>query len=868
MATRKSRQNTESPTFTNETAPSTPSTPATRNTRSIRNKQLQQNKGDETTVTVKSEKIDEDDDAVKDTQIEDEIKDGDKEKTDAKDDESICKDTESTPPSASTRKRRTAANAKDEQNTQNSDAVSSADDGKTSPNKLKRSRRSAFELLTGTKPDENTSLFTKRRNSTGKLDKPTRKLSSRIKKLKQLRKTTLKRSLLKKSDKLAATVTKPQKQVPEKLVTKAGKIEKNDSASDTEVIKMSRRRSDSMSKCSDLTDASSFQETKDNADEADTASSVDASDRVEIKQEAIDKEDAQSNKADSEHADGIVSPTITLNDSAAGESDAKNDSDSLNDSKRPRTLRRGKRSNVPIKVINTRSRSQTPCKSTEDDDDKASVSNEIKTERVDTPLHIETVANEPNTEDKADEAKPDNSDEAKTSKSLSPVLVSEGVSEISVKQFYGRADFLENNLGIENDPKLGEIVQEQEKNKETITATSDEQSETAMETTELTDTEPSESDAVDNNEQPSEAVENIQDISIETIEDDDRTDGANNDAPVSVTSEVDCFIKPSEVVRRNSTAILNENMLVLNGVEIEFTKKENRKEAKKIEEDDVGEVVLYAISSNGKLMKPEKLETVLESQRVKELERSDSMDSNETKGITVDSNGIQADSKTEQITFGDESVKSKAVLKALKSIDNEQAARNKENKLKESNDAESVDDESDSNGPPSVSNSIGSRSSSIDDESPEEKVQKESHLKELGLLTHQAAVEATIEKQKQREQIKATISSATHGTKGKKNAEYTGTLKTIIKLHRGNNNDKKKTNQSLKLTLQKGRGKNGADKNDPNSQYDDDTYYTIQQHDADVMGKCTSFAIFKLVWGGKSVCSKNNNQFHAHITQT
>ena len=43
--------------------------------------------------------------------------------------------------------------------------------------------------------------------------------------------------------------------------------------------------------------------------------------------------------------------------------------------------------------------------------------------------------------------------------SLSPEMISEGVSEISVKQFYKKPEFMENNLGIEQDPKLGEIVQ-------------------------------------------------------------------------------------------------------------------------------------------------------------------------------------------------------------------------------------------------------------------------------------------------------------------------------------------------------------------------------------------------------------------------
>lgn len=58
-------------------------------------------------------------------------------------------------------------------------------------------------------------------------------------------------------------------------------------------------------------------------------------------------------------------------------------------------------------------------------------------------------------------ASPENINKASSEKaaSLSPELISEGVSEISVKQFYKKPEFLENNLGIEEDPKLGEIVQ-------------------------------------------------------------------------------------------------------------------------------------------------------------------------------------------------------------------------------------------------------------------------------------------------------------------------------------------------------------------------------------------------------------------------
>lgn len=853
MATRKSRQNTESPTpFATEAAPTTPTTPATRNTRSIRNKQLQQSKGDEATVTVKSEKIDEDDEAVKDTQN-DEDADAGKEK----DAEPIDKEADATPPpAASTRKRRIVTNARDEPSTPTADAAASPiDDGKTSPNKLKRSRRSAFELLTGSKPEDSPSAVSKRRNSTGKLDRTrnsTRKLSSRIKKLKQLRKTTLKRSLLKKSDRLAATVTRPPKQVADKVVPAvvkaAGKSEKNDSASDTEVMKMSRRRSDSVSKCSDMTDASSFQESKDAVEESSTASVIDPNESVQIKQEAIDKEEAgQAHKADAtEQTDAVLSPSTAANDSGTGgESDARND---IDDSKRPRSLRRGKRPNLPIKVMNTRSRSQTPCKTTEDDDDRSGTPKELKAEVVDAPLHIDTAASEA-TAAADDEAKTDVADDD-TTKSLSPTLVSEGVSEISVKQFYGRADFLENNLGIENDPKLGEIVQEQEKLKGTMASADKEATASATEATDLTEdgeqTEPlaerdEAADAAEPMEQEPEALQI--DTSAESAADVEKTDGAKCDVAELVASgEVDCFVKPSEVVRKKSATMLSENLPVLNGVEIEFTKKEHKKEVKRSDEDDVGGVVLYAISSNGELVNPEKLEKVQENLKLKERERSDSIESADNKLTIVEANGSRRESTGEPPARASddsadsaEQIQSEAVLKALQSID-----KDDEQVVDDACDEPNEPDEADTavgggSGPASIANSIGSRSSSIDDESPEERVQKESHLKTLGLLTHQAAVEATIEKQKQREKIKASISSG-HGGKGKKYSEYTGTLKTIIKLHRGNNNDKKKANQPLKMTLHKGRAKNGSDKNDASAQDDDDTYYTIQQQDAEGMG--------------------------------
>lgn len=227
-------------------------------------------------------------------------------------------------------------------------------------------------------------------------------------------------------------------------------------------------------------------------------------------------------------------------------------------------------------------------------------------------------------------------------------------------------------------------------------------------------------------------------------------------------------------------------------------------------------------------MNPEKLEKVLESQKLKEKERSSSTES------AVDEQKDDADSK-DNVEIDAIIVSSVKVAKdEEKSID---TANSQEPIRSNSMETKAIDSEpikENAIKPAAVrgsSTSKDSRSSSLDDESPEEKIQKESHLKTLGLLTHQAAEEATIEKQKQRDKIKAN--------KGKKNPEYTGTLKTVIKLHR--TNDKKKGNQSLKMTLHKGRVKNGSDKSDTHStaNSEEDTYYTIQSQDMDGFGKTT-----------------------------
>lgn len=862
MATRKSRQNTESPTPSGtDSVPTTPTT-ATRNTRSIRNKQLQQGKTEES-IQIKSEKIDEEDEAVKETNNDDEMNTANEEttssnvnsdKSDAKESvEQNDKEKELSPPAASTRKRRIAAakeeNASEKQTPQNTESVSSntPDDGKTSPSRNKRSRRSA--CIPDTKPELTPSILNKRRNSTGKIEKPTRKLSSRIKKLKQLRKTPFGRAILKKPEKVATVVNKPIKQLIEKqATTKGAKIEKNDSASDSELLKMSRRRSDSVSKCSDMTDASSFHETKGSVEDLLTQSS-ETSEGKAVKEEAIEKDESLENKAPENEA---AEPcTRVANDSGiGGDSDnsqaVKPEGDQSNDGKRPSRFSLRKRQVNAPRVMNTRSRSETPSKtaSEKDEDEEETVSTkEIKKEAIEsseTPLHIDTAISESNADEKL--LTPELRDQMDKDKSLSPVIVSEGVSEISVTQFYGRPEFLENNLGIEKDPKLGEIVKIQEKlkagnkdtddngvkekNEEMIVDTPSEDCAKSKKTTDIT--EPNEKQDVDTSTESMEVGEEDDGVAKTDGAKCDDVDGENmND----LKDNVDCFVKPAENSRRDSATILNENLLVLNG-EIELTSKKEKKEVVRNNEEDVGEVVLYKIS-NGMRVNPEKLEKVLEIQKLKEKERSNSTDSAEN-GITTEEPIIVDVKEMETVDNATQMTANQEDTNEINTKSDEPVRLNSiETKVIEIDGNLKIENLIKPAAVRSNSSSKDSRSSSLDDESPEEKKEKETHLKNLGLLTHQAAEEATIEKQKQREKLKEK-------NKGKKNSEYTGTLKTVIKLNRGNN-DKKKGNQSIKLTLHKSKPKNGSDKSDSHSNVnsEEDTYYTIQQQDIDGIGEHT-----------------------------
>lgn len=116
--------------------------------------------------------------------------------------------------------------------------------------------------------------------------------------------------------------------------------------------------------------------------------------------------------------------------------------------------------------------------------------------------------------------------------------------------------------------------------------------------------------------------------------------------------------------------------------------------------------------------------------------------------------------------------------------------------------------------------------SSIFNETPESKKRKEYVLRTLGLLTHKAAKEAKIEKLKEKERIKNKAAKSGSG-------DYTGTLKTVIKLNRsGGDREKKKHRSSLKMTFQKSKYRAGKPTPElGETAAEDESYYTIERRE-------------------------------------
>lgn len=420
-------------------------------------------------------------------------------------------------------------------------------------------------------------------------------------------------------------------------------------------------------------------------------------------------------------------------------------------------------------------------------------------------------------------------------KSPSPGPVSEGISAISVKQFYGQPDFLENNLGIEEDPKLAEIVQVHEKTK----ITEDKGIAKLVETKEAGDLKDEEK--IIESEDTSQTVFSATDV----LEKDDEL---KFDESIESETDLDDQILTEEL----SEAVL-----------LEEDEDESKPEPPNEINNKVGDDCKAGITANGVHLSPMKIKPIDEStEMLKEVKSEPKAESKETqiadvKEIKPDKIELAPKEEPMDVTVQSpiKTMESTVTVKPIPCVVEEAEAiladvvddvkmdiavsepENKENIL--SNFKHTMTSSTPISSPNHPSFDDGSEKPEISAESPETRKQKETHLLTLGLLTHRAAVAAKIEKQKRREQL---MSSNSKSSGGKRSSDYTGTLKTVIKLHRpsvsGEPVKAKKPGRppgSLKMTLHKGRSKgtptavSATDKETNSTNHsEEDTYYTIQ----------------------------------------
>lgn len=703
MSTRKTKMNADSPTPNsgNESAPPTP-------------------KGRKRLIRNKIEKPDDKDEAVK----KNEKTDGKAEnvKGEAKKEEKQQQKVEKETP---TKKRGLAKNiSKDDLALLSKTADLATDKSNASIRDARPKRKSASAIILAKAAQKKKVLSPKtdpvkrgrkRRNSTGRIDVQ-RKQPERLRKDDTIRKGRSS-TLLKSPDKLIKVMKRKRLRLTDKTDEKLPKRIKKDKlepSSDSELLAASRRRSDSISKCSDMTDISSLMDVPLNMlrDTEESTMSTESPDCIDDK--LIDVVSESDGKVEVKNVEQLVQPL--LNDSGIG-----NDSSQV------------------TKVEFISPRAVTPVVK---DDSKDTHIDVVNCDLVSTKALTVT----------APEAASDDKEKIEKSSSLSPVLESEGISEISVKQFYGQPDFLENNLGIEEDPKLRDIVQVRDKTKidtEIVQEIEDGKETSTNEVNETTD---------GTSELDSKSDEKTENLKNE-IETDMDVDSADDNVKSEITTNGVHDIVPKQLVS----------------------------ESENVEKTSTPEVV-------EKLTKPEPAKKVEESVEIVDDK------------MKTDDDVLSLTNSPKQTIARDE-------------------PENKENIL--NNFKDTTDDKK---------NAIPMNDDKSDvvvvttPESPERLKQKESHFLTLGLLTHKAAVAAKIEKQKRREQLHSNSKSS----KSQRGSDYTGTLKTVIKLHRptggGDKNDKKKSRLPLKMTLHKGRGKAvNNDKETTSAQNsEDDTYYTIQ----------------------------------------
>ncbi|XP_021706273.1 uncharacterized protein LOC5577382 isoform X2 [Aedes aegypti] len=615
---------------------------------------------------------------------------------------------------------------------------------------------------------------------------------------------------------------------------------------DTVTVKQERRRSDSVSKCSDVTDVSTTLDTSSAKDEDDKKDDTSLS---EIKRELLEESETKSKILDkmAEAFNERKTPTILP-------------------SKDEKTVRRS-----------ARQRKSTPKEKEEfATPSKVKVPVDIKSEPMDTdesesaPLTIDTEV--PKKETPSSELEKDSS--------LSPELVSEGVSEISVKEFYSEPAFLENNLGIEKDPKLGEIVQVQEKIKLDKGSDSEATSATAA----------SNGNTSVKEEIPQVVVKEEKKEEVEVQAQDDgkmKIDLPHSeilgveklkeiigvvDASKQVQSNV---VLPPVVVIPKEEGSGNESPLsdrsndkdvllsIINKVESSLKKSDSRSDSegertgKSKAKSSAKEPKPKARNAKDKCKEDEKAkeeklrqEKLRVEEKVREEKlRAERLKQEEEKKIVEEKIKQEQEAKkvipaVPEVSKIPEEARKATDIEAVKNRDLVQTDVSHTNDIKTVvNDTHSVTNELPSLPDPAKEST--SLAHSTVDTSEDVAKQKESHFKHLGLLTLQAASE---EKQRRKELVlhkpmgssvssavstcsstSSTSSKSGSGSKSTRNSESTGTLKTVIKLNRG---EKRKPRLPLKMTLQKGKGK-GAEKDANGGEGNGETAFYIIQSEAD-----------------------------------
>ncbi|XP_070493109.1 serine-rich adhesin for platelets isoform X3 [Chironomus tepperi] len=417
--------------------------------------------------------------------------------------------------------------------------------------------------------------------------------------------------------------------------------------------------------------------------------------------------------------------------------------------------------------------------------------------------------------------------------SLSPELVSEELDTESVQHLYDKPDFLENNLGIEKDPKLGEIVKVQEKTKTIV--------ETALITVVM-------KKDVDDSVEKDNEDEKEEDIKTENV--DVNTEEKIEENVELIKEDVEVNKIDQENVQQEKDEVLEEKVENEDEIQEEVGDTETKMVEKSEENSDKNEEVpdekieteVEETKKEEEIKKVEvNMDVNVDTQEEKSKEKQNIEQVNGENMEIDEPNETKQTEKAESIEENkDENIENESRKEEIKEENVNDIKEEKPEKIDES-------EENKENNVESSAKSIGSNSPRSEDclkimsEANTPKIElnetaellkiKENHFKSLGLFTHKAAEEAKIAKQKRREELALQAAQQSNRKSKKDSSDYhsgsgktSGTLKTIIKLPR-TDKEKRKTRMPLKITFQKknrDRDANGSSNSAENS------FYTIQ----------------------------------------